>query len=206
MRGTAQGSDRPRDQGIAPGDVTGLARELRCVVCQGLSVKDSPAESARQMRDLVVQRVAEGRTDQQIVDEFRASYGDWVILSPPLLSWSALVWLVPILAVPLPTAYYSGLTPGEAGQLLYLKTERGAFSGPPAKAALARFDLKERKEKVLLAGVHGFELAAGRKKVQAAIQGDQLRISSASKDDLQDAMRLLREQDFGIALQFGNYR
>ncbi len=44
------------------------------------------------------------------------------------------------------------------------------------------------------------------KKVQAAIQGDQLRISAASKDDLQDAMRLLREQDFGIALQFGNYR
>jgi uncharacterized protein YajQ (UPF0234 family) len=44
------------------------------------------------------------------------------------------------------------------------------------------------------------------KKVQAAIQGDQLRITSGSKDDLQDVMRLLREQDFGIALQFGNYR
>ena len=44
------------------------------------------------------------------------------------------------------------------------------------------------------------------KKVQASIQGDQLRITSGSKDDLQDVMRLLREQDFGIALQFGNYR
>jgi uncharacterized protein YajQ (UPF0234 family) len=44
------------------------------------------------------------------------------------------------------------------------------------------------------------------KKVQASIQGDQLRIQSASKDDLQEAMRLLREQDFGVALQFGNYR
>lgn len=44
------------------------------------------------------------------------------------------------------------------------------------------------------------------KKVQAAIQGDQLRVSSASRDDLQDVMRLLREQDFGVALQFGNYR
>lgn len=76
-----------------------ITSELRCVVCQGLSVKDSPAESARQMRDRVVQRVAEGRSDQEIVDEFRASYGDWVVLSPPLLSWSALVWLVPIVAV-----------------------------------------------------------------------------------------------------------
>ncbi len=44
------------------------------------------------------------------------------------------------------------------------------------------------------------------KRVQVAIQGDQLRVTSASKDDLQDAMRVLREQDFGVALQFGNYR
>jgi uncharacterized protein YajQ (UPF0234 family) len=44
------------------------------------------------------------------------------------------------------------------------------------------------------------------KKVQASIQGDQLRVTSGSKDDLQEAMRQLREQDFGVALQFGNYR
>jgi hypothetical protein len=44
------------------------------------------------------------------------------------------------------------------------------------------------------------------KKVQAAIQGDQLRITSPSKDDLQGAMQALRARDFGIALQFGNYR
>jgi uncharacterized protein YajQ (UPF0234 family) len=44
------------------------------------------------------------------------------------------------------------------------------------------------------------------KKVQAAIQGDQVRISSASKDDLQEAMRTLKEHDFGVALHFGNYR
>src|SRR6266566_3525002 len=44
------------------------------------------------------------------------------------------------------------------------------------------------------------------KKVQANILGDQLRISAPSKDELQEAMRLLRGRDFGIALQFGNYR
>jgi uncharacterized protein YajQ (UPF0234 family) len=44
------------------------------------------------------------------------------------------------------------------------------------------------------------------KKVQASIQGDQLRVTSPSKDELQDVMRLLREHDFGVALQFGNYR
>lgn len=44
------------------------------------------------------------------------------------------------------------------------------------------------------------------RKVQAAIQADQVRVSSPSKDELQDAMRQLREHDFGVSLQFGNYR
>jgi uncharacterized protein YajQ (UPF0234 family) len=43
-------------------------------------------------------------------------------------------------------------------------------------------------------------------KVQASIQGDQVRITSPSKDTLQDAMQALRAKDFGVALQFGNYR
>ena len=44
------------------------------------------------------------------------------------------------------------------------------------------------------------------RKVQASIQGDQVRVTSPSKDELQDVMRQLREHDFGVALQFGNYR
>lgn len=44
------------------------------------------------------------------------------------------------------------------------------------------------------------------KKVQAAIQGDQVRVSSSSKDELQEAIGHLRSRDFGVALHFGNYR
>lgn len=44
------------------------------------------------------------------------------------------------------------------------------------------------------------------KKVQASIQGDQVRIAGPSRDDLQEAMNLLRGEDFGIELKFGNYR
>lgn len=44
------------------------------------------------------------------------------------------------------------------------------------------------------------------KKVQAAIQGEQVRVSSPSKDDLQEAIALLRSKDFGVELKFGNYR
>ena len=44
------------------------------------------------------------------------------------------------------------------------------------------------------------------KKVQAAIQGDQVRITSPSRDDLQAAIAFLRSKDFGVELKFGNYR
>jgi cytochrome c-type biogenesis protein CcmH len=76
-----------------------ITTELRCPVCQGLSVKDSTSETARQMRDLVAERVREGKTDEEIAAEFRAAYGDWILLSPPITSWSGLVWLAPIAAV-----------------------------------------------------------------------------------------------------------
>src|SRR5438046_10484868 len=87
-----------------PHDVTAdqridqITTELRCPVCQGLSVKDSTSETARQMRDLVTQRVREGKGDAEIEAEFRAAYGDWIFLSPPLASWTGLAWLGPVAA------------------------------------------------------------------------------------------------------------
>ena len=44
------------------------------------------------------------------------------------------------------------------------------------------------------------------KKVQAAIQGEQVRVSGPSRDDLQEVIALLRSKDFGVELKFGNYR
>ena len=79
--------------------VARIASELRCPVCQGLAVSDSQSDTARAMRALIEQRVAEGRTDAEIRDEFRRSYGEWVLLSPPLLDARGVVWLLPLLAI-----------------------------------------------------------------------------------------------------------
>ena len=85
------------------------------------------------------------------------------------------------------------LTPGEIERAANDTVRRVVTlqQGIPTEAAreIVKF-LKERKLK----------------KVQAAIQADQVRVSSASKDELQEAIRVLREHDFGVALQFGNYR
>ena len=89
-----------RPQPVTDGQrVERIAAELRCPVCQGLSVQDSPSDTAREMRDLVAQRVAEGTSDEEIRDEFRRAYGDWVFLAPPLAGPSGLIWLVPLLVV-----------------------------------------------------------------------------------------------------------
>jgi cytochrome c-type biogenesis protein CcmH len=85
-----------------------ITTELRCPVCQGLSVKDSTSETARQMRDLVAQRVREGRTNAEIEAEFRAAYGDWILLSPSVASWSGLVWLVPVAALAAGLVFVTG--------------------------------------------------------------------------------------------------
>ncbi len=79
--------------------VARIAAELRCPVCQGLSVNDSPSESAREMRAIIERRVAEGRGDDEIRDEFRAAYGDWILLAPPTGDPRGLIWLVPLVAV-----------------------------------------------------------------------------------------------------------
>jgi uncharacterized protein YajQ (UPF0234 family) len=85
------------------------------------------------------------------------------------------------------------LTPGEAERAANDTVKRvvALQQGIPTEAAKAIVQfLKDRKMK----------------KVQAAIMADQVRVSSASKDELQEAIRVLREHDFGVALQFGNYR
>jgi cytochrome c-type biogenesis protein CcmH len=76
-----------------------IASELRCPMCQGLSVADSPSDTARAMRALVQQRVAEGRSDDEIRAEFRRAYGDWILLAPPLLDPRGAVWALPLLVV-----------------------------------------------------------------------------------------------------------
>lgn len=68
---------------------------VRCPVCQGLSVTDSPAPMAVKMKGQTRDLVAEGYTEEQILSYFERSYGEFVLLSPPLRGINWLVWLAP---------------------------------------------------------------------------------------------------------------
>src|SRR5437016_13694053 len=76
-----------------------IATELRCVVCQNLSVADSPSEMAQQMRGVVRDQLREGKTPQEIKNYFVSKYGEWVLLKPEKSGFSLLVWVVPFVVL-----------------------------------------------------------------------------------------------------------
>jgi cytochrome c-type biogenesis protein CcmH len=76
-----------------------ISAELRCVVCQNLSVADSPSDMAQQMRAIVREQVAAGKTPEEIKDYFVSKYGEWVLLAPTTKGFSLLVWVFPFIAL-----------------------------------------------------------------------------------------------------------
>ena len=76
-----------------------IASRLRCPVCQGLSVADSPSEMAVNMKTEVRNMLARGYTREQIEAHFVRSYGEFVLLAPKFEGVNALVWILPIAAL-----------------------------------------------------------------------------------------------------------
>ena len=72
-----------------------LQRQLRCLVCQGESIDESNAELAGDLRHLVRQQMADGKTDQQIEDFLVARYGNFILMKPPLEPDTYVLWLAP---------------------------------------------------------------------------------------------------------------
>jgi cytochrome c-type biogenesis protein CcmH len=72
-----------------------ITAELRCPVCQNLSVADSPSEMAQQMRALVEEQLKEGKSADDVKKFFVSKYGDWVLLAPPARGFSLLLWVLP---------------------------------------------------------------------------------------------------------------
>ena len=83
-----------------------VASQLRCVVCQNLSVADSPSEMAHQMRGIVREHLAAGESPEQVIQYFVDKYGEWILLKPRRAGFNGLVWLAPYVSIALGLAIF----------------------------------------------------------------------------------------------------
>jgi cytochrome c-type biogenesis protein CcmH len=143
-----------------------ISTELRCVVCQNLSVADSPSEMAQQMRAMVREQLQAGKSPEQIKDFFVSKYGEWVLLKPKTTGVSALLWILPyvVLVVGVVAALWfvrrrvvkkrsvqQALTPSPISEqarteLLREDVERPDLEDSSAKAQLLRERARLRQE------------------------------------------------------------
>jgi cytochrome c-type biogenesis protein CcmH len=88
------GDARPEDR------VASIGASIRCPVCQGEAIIDSPSPTAKAMMEIVSEKVAAGETDQQIESYFQARFGEGILLDPPFAGKRTfVVWILPVLAI-----------------------------------------------------------------------------------------------------------
>jgi len=94
--GLVSGDDSPPTEAER---VDALAASIKCQFCNGESLYESQSTVASEYRALIAQRVAAGATDDEVIAEFAANFGDSYILDTSTTSWSLALWIVPTLAI-----------------------------------------------------------------------------------------------------------
>ena len=103
---TSRQADKPSSrQAVAESEAdleartTAVASTLRCPVCQGESIQDSPAELAKQMRQIVKERLRAGETPEQVQAYFMGRYGEWILLEPRKTGLNILLYALPVMLI-----------------------------------------------------------------------------------------------------------
>ena len=95
VRVDAAREDSIRADSALDAHTTRLAVQLRCAVCQGISIQESPSALAREMRELVKEQLRAGRTDAQVKEYFVSKYGEWILLAPKAKGFNLLLYVAP---------------------------------------------------------------------------------------------------------------
>ena len=128
----APAPDRPMASAADEARAQALFEDIRCVVCQHEAIADSPAGVAADMRRLVREEIAAGRSDAQIREGLIARYGDYILFRPPVRAGTWLLWFGPFLLVLI------------AGAILFLRGRKAAATDAPLLTAEEEKALAER--------------------------------------------------------------
>ena len=108
--------------------VRDIAQQLRCPVCQGLSVADSPSELAHEMRNLVREQLQQGKSPADVLDYFVQRYGEWILLAPPKRGFNLVIWVLPFALLPV------------GAMAIYLGARRWVHRGPAVPSSSATLE------------------------------------------------------------------
>jgi len=131
----AQGGTVTDDQ------VNAVARRLNCPVCENVPLDVCELQACVQWRDLIRQKLAAGETPEQIIDYFRAAYGDRVLQEPPRAGFTWLVWILPFVGL------IAGVT--ILAVMLRRMTVRSATAAEDTALPTVPDDYRERLEREL---------------------------------------------------------
>ena len=76
-----------------------IAKNLRCLICQGQSVYDSDSEFAISLKLVIKNKIQQGMSEEQIYSFLKMKYGEWILYDPVFNRNSYFLWLLPILIV-----------------------------------------------------------------------------------------------------------
>ncbi len=93
IAGLIAGDPTPEDR------VSSLGQRIKCPVCQGVTIGESPSETAQAMMAITREKVAEGLTDKQIISYFEDRYNTAILVDPPFSGKTLVVWLLPVVAI-----------------------------------------------------------------------------------------------------------
>ncbi|MEP6989355.1 MAG: cytochrome c-type biogenesis protein [bacterium] len=88
----------PRDS-VLEARTSAVASQLRCPVCQGLSIQDSPSDLAQSMRAVVRDQLASGKSPDEVNAYFVSKYGEWILLAPRPRGFNLIAYLLPVIVV-----------------------------------------------------------------------------------------------------------
>jgi cytochrome c-type biogenesis protein CcmH len=91
-------STEPYDS-VLEARVKEVSAVLRCPVCQGLSIQDSPSELSVQMKDVVRQQLREGKSPKEVKAYFVSKYGEWILLEPKASGMNIIIYALPVVLV-----------------------------------------------------------------------------------------------------------
>ena len=113
--------DRPMADPVQESEARAFMRGIRCVVCQSQSIDESDAEIAAQLRNVIRELMAAGKSEDEIRDYLVARYGDFVLLDPPFKPQTLILWIGPFVLAGIALV----------GGFSVLRRQRQAGAAPP---------------------------------------------------------------------------